>query len=429
MNFKFFKKLVPSFLYNWYHFTLSLLGALLYFFPGRQIKVIGITGTNGKSTVTHLATELLIAAGYKVASVSSIRFMIGDRDWPNTLKMTMPGRWKLQKFLRQAVDAGCQYVVLEVTSEGIKQHRHRFINLNTAVFTNLAPEHIESHGGFKKYREAKGKLFAATKKYHILNLDDENVDYFLRFPAQHKLLYTTRSQEQPREGELIEGKEAKEWFSGISFKVDNVDFNLQLMGRFNIYNALAVICIARSQGIDLKICKKVLEKAIGVPGRMEIVRGNPFAVIVDYAHTPDSLEKVYQSIKNFKSPAAKMICVLGSAGGGRDKWKRPEMGKIAARFCDKIVLADEDPYDEDPEQILDEVEAGIMNSHFPIIDLKRVLDRKKALKTAMGLATAGDVVIITGKGCEPWMCVANGEKIPWDDREFAKTAYNSLTDQ
>lgn len=427
MNFKSAKKIIPSFLINWYHFILAFLGAFLYRFPGRKVTVIGVTGTNGKSTVTHLATDILKQAGFKVASISSVRFVIGDKEWLNDLKMTMPGRWKLQKFLREAVDAGCRYVVLEVTSEGIKQHRHRFINLNTAVFTNLAKEHIESHGGFENYREAKGELFAAAFGCHILNSDDENTEYFLRFPARKKLFYTINPRPEVPKENLIRGEEIKEGLSGISFKVDDINFNLRLLGKFNIYNSLAAICIARSQGVSMDICKKVLEKAVGVAGRMEVVIEKPFT-IVDYAHTPDSLEKVYNSIQKLKLSAAKMVCVLGSAGGGRDKWKRPEMGSIAARYCDKIILANEDPYDEDPEEILNQIEKGILNSQFPASDLERVLDRKAAIKKALKLAKKEDVVIVTGKGCEPWMCVANGKKIPWDDREIVKNAYNSLTD-
>ena len=410
------RKFIPSFLLDWYHFLLSLLGAIFYRFPAKKIIVIGITGTNGKSTVTHLASEILTEAGFKVASVSSIRFKVGDQEWPNTLKMTMPGRFKLQKFIRQAVDAGCKYLVLEVTSEGIKQHRHRFIDLDTAVFTNLTREHIESHGGFEKYKQAKGKLFAATKKIHIINTDDDNADYFLSFPADKKYGYGLKETRKPNM-EFVRATDTKLFSTGISFQANNILFEMKLLASFNIYNALTAICIGLSQGVSMEICRRVLEKTAGVPGRMEVVAKGP-AVIVDYAHTPDSLEKTYKSVRNFNN--GNLICLLGSAGGGRDKWKRPEMGKIAAHYCDKIVLANEDPYDEDPKKILAEVKEGINND----CDLYEILDREAAIRKAISLAQPKDVVIITGKGCEPWMCVANGKKIPWDDRE---TARKSLT--
>lgn len=184
------KKLIPPFLINWYHFILSFLAALFYRFPSKKMVVVGITGTNGKSTVVDLTARILEEAGYKLASLSSIKFKIKEKEWPNTLRMTMPGRFQLQKFLRQAVNSKCQYAILEVTSEGVRQYRHKFINFKVAAFTNLAPEHIEAHGSFEKYREAKLKFFHATKKTHIINLDDENADYFWKIPAKEKIGYT-----------------------------------------------------------------------------------------------------------------------------------------------------------------------------------------------------------------------------------------------
>ncbi|MCK4453887.1 UDP-N-acetylmuramoyl-L-alanyl-D-glutamate--2,6-diaminopimelate ligase [Candidatus Parcubacteria bacterium] len=422
------KKFIPVFLLDFYHFSLAGLGAFLYGFPAKKIKVIGVTGTNGKTTVVSLAAKILEETGYKVASISSIKFKLGEKEWKNDLKMTMPGRLKLQKFLRQAVKAGCRYVVLEVTSEGIKQHRHRFIDFDTAVFTNLTPEHIESHGSFEKYKEAKGKLFQATKNIHIINLDDKNAEYFLKFPARKKYTYGLEK------GDI---------------NTKNTQFKLNLFGEFNIYNSLAAICIGLSQGVDLETSQNALEKIKAIPGRMEKVIGEPFTphllrtaprakkqnmsakgagftVIVDYAHTPDALENVYKTIQGsmVNSQESKVICVLGSAGGGRDKWKRPEMGKIAGKYCDEIILTNEDPYDENPLKILKEIENGIRtNSRLDsrrFTSIHKILDRREAIKKALTLAKFGDIVIITGKGCEPWMCVADGKKIPWDDRQIVK---------
>jgi len=391
------KKFIPYFLISWYHFLLAFLGALLYFFPSfsKRIKVIGITGTNGKSTVVQMTSEILEQAGYKVCSISSIKFKIGEKEWPNTLKMTMPGRFKIQRFLRQAVNKGCQYAVLEVTSQGIAQHRHRFINFDIALITNLTPEHIESHKGFENYMRAKGNLFKAVKGIHIVNIDDQNAEYFLGFPAKKKYGYT------------IEGKEHE----GIEVIADKEEkFNLNLLGKFNISNALGSTCIGLSQGVSLENCKKALEKIKEVSGRMEIIIKDPFKVIVDYAHTPDALEKVYSSVKG----EGRMICVLGSCGGGRDKWKRPKLGEIAGRYCDQIILTNEDPYDENEEEILKQIEKGIGK------EAVKILDRREAIKKAIQSAKQEDTIIITGKGSEPWMCVSNGEKIPWDDRKIAK---------
>lgn len=377
------KKLIPSFLLDWYYLTLPFLGAVLYRFPSKKLKVIGVTGTNGKSTVVLMAAKVLEEAGFKTASLSSISFKIGDKEWPNTLKMTMPGRFKIQKFLRQALSAGCKYAVLEVTSEGIKQHRHGFINFDAAVFTNLSKEHIERHGSFEKYREAKGELFKVCKNIHIINLDDENAEYFWNFPAKKK----------------------------IGYKYDP-SLNLKLPGEFNIYNAAAAIQVGLSQGVDLETCKRAVEKIESIPGRMEVVYREQLSVIVDYAHTPAALEKVYQAIRGRK------VCVLGSAGGGRDKWKRPELGRLAAQYCSEIILTDEDPYDEDPNQILSEIEKGVFGFKFQASSFRKILDRREAIGKAISIAEAGDTVIITGKGSEPWMCVGGGKKIPWSDKKI-----------
>jgi len=417
------KKFIPSFLIDRYHLLLALLGASLYRFPSRSIKVIGVTGTNGKSTVVNLATKILETAGFKIASLSSIKFKIGKKEWPNTLRMTMPGRFQLQKFLREAVNSGCQYAILEVTSEGIKQYRHKFIDFNVAVFTNLAPEHIEAHGSFENYKRAKSKLFQETKGIHIINLDDDNAEYFLQFPAEEKYLYTTKKVKTKKlNTKLIKAEKHKPSPRGLRFSVDDTEFNLKLLGDFNVYNALAAICVGLSQGISLKTCRQALEEIKGIPGRMEEVISEPFKVIVDYAFTPNALEKVYKTIQEIrnKKQETKMICVLGSCGGGRDKWKRPILGKIAAKYCNEIIVTNEDPYDEDPLAIINQVAEGAHGK------AQKILDRREAIQRALKLADPEDVVIITGKGSEPSICVAGGKRIPWDDREVVREEFKKL---
>ena len=418
------------------------MGAFLYGFPSRKIKVIGVTGTSGKTTVIEMISKILEEAGHKTAVLSSTKFKIGKREEENKLKMTMPGRTKIQNFLNKAAKADCQYAILEVTSEGIKQYRHKFIDFKAAVFTNLSPEHIERHKGFENYKKAKGKLFETTKRVHIINLDDRNADYFLNFPADETYCYGIDNElkiEKLKIGwklkienwKFIKADAKKISDKGIEFKIRNTKFHLSLLGDFNIYNALAAICVGLSQGIELEICKRALNKIKGVPGRMEVVVKGPFTVVVDYAHTPEALKKVYQTIRNFISqyggpnsnlrvPISEMVCVLGACGGGRDKWKRPVMGEIAAKYCDKIIITNEDPYDEDPFQILSMVRSGISKSQFPNSNLYEILDRRKAIRKSLQLAGAKNVVIITGKGSEPWMCVKNGKKIPWDDRQIVK---------
>lgn len=391
----FIKKILGNKLLGAYHYMLAFVGAVIFGFPGydKNIKIIGITGTSGKSTTADLATKILEEAGNKAASISTIRFKIAEKEWENKYKMTMPGRFVIQKFLWQAKKAGCNFIVLEVTSQGILQFRHKFINFDAAVFTNLSPEHVEAHGSFENYRNAKLKLFEAAKNIHIINADDQNAKYFLDTHANKIIKFSIKDNE-------------------------NYRLNLNLQGDFNLMNALAAMSVATAYGVSDDICKKVLESSKAIPGRMEVVQRSPFEVVVDYAHTPEQLEAVYKSFKG-----KNLICVLGSAGGGRDKWKRPALGKIAKKYCSQIIVTNEDPYDENPLSIMKEIESGfsqIPNPKSQIPNYELVLDRKEAIKKAISLAKPGDAVAITGKGSEPWMCIANGRKIPWSDREIAK---------
>ena len=394
------KKILPNFVLSFYHFILAFLGALIYGFPSKKLILIGVTGTNGKTTTTEMIASIFEKAGKKIALLNSIRFKIGKKEEINKLRMTMPGRFFIQRFLKKAVREGCEFAIIEVTSEGIKQHRHRFLDFKVAVFTNLAPEHIEAHGSFEKYREAKGKFFQATKEIHVINVEDKNSDYFLKFPAKRKITYGLKTGD-------------------INLK--NTKIKLKIPGEFNLYNALATISVAISQGIDKDFAIKVLEEFKGVPGRMEEVISKPFKVIVDYAFTPNALERVYQTLTSNIEPRTsnKLICVLGSCGGGRDKWKRPVLGELAAKYCDEVIVTNEDPYDEDPWQIIEQVASGTKGK------ARKILDRREAIRTALKLAKEGDIVVITGKGCEPSI-VIKGKKIPWDDRKVVREEFQKI---
>lgn len=425
----FLKKIVPGFILNWYYAAWPFLGALRYRFPSSKLVIIGITGTNGKTTVTHLVTHILEQAGHQVASISSLRFKIAENEWKNKLKMTMPGRMKIQKFMRDAVRAGCTHFVFEVTSEGIKQQRHRCIHFDTAVFTNLTPEHIESHGSFEQYRAAKEKLFALPHRVSVVNLDDDHAGYFLQFPAQFKVgyYYSREAIEnikcQLPDVKCVTAKEARVDSTGIAFTIRDTHFTASLLGQFNLYNSLAALSVGLVYGVNLKMLQKGLKTFIGMPGRMEIVIHKPFTVVVDYAHTPDSLFKVYETLKtNEANETKKLICVFGSTGGGRDKWKRPEMGKIAAQYCDQIILTNEDPYDENPQTILDEIASGFSNDQVSVIKL---LDRREAILRALELANEGDIVVITGKGAEP-ILMTNDGPMEWDDREVVREEFEKI---
>ena len=417
---KILRKFIPPFFLSFYHFSLAFLAALFYRFPSRKIFVVGVTGTNGKTTTIEMINAILERAGIKTALSSSLRFKIGSFSEYNKLRMTMPGRFFLQKFLRKAVKEKCQIAILEVTSEGIKQFRHCFIHFSAAILTNLSPEHIEAHGGFENYKKAKGKLFAKTKNLHILNLDDKNVSYFLQFSAKEKYLYSFLSQKEGENGTLIKGENIQEREGEITFSLKGVSFRLPLLGKFNAYNALAALSLSLFLKIPLELASEALASFSGVPGRMEVVINKPFFVIVDYAFTPNALEKVYESIKRNLRPR-KIIALLGACGGGRDRWKRPVLGKIASSFAQKVILTNEDPYDEDPWQIIEEVAKGVEKEK-----TIKILDRRAAVKRALEIAEKGDVVVITGKGAEPSICLAGGKKIPWDDRQVIREEFQKL---
>jgi len=395
-----------------YHYLLAFLGALRYGFPSRKIIVVGITGTKGKSSTVELVNTILEEAGFTTALSNTIRFKIGEKSWPNRFKMTMPGRFFIQRFLRSAVEKGCRYAILEMTSEGVVQFRHAFVNLDALIFTNLAAEHIEAHGSYEKYVEAKLKLAThlehSPKKNKVIvsNIDDKQGKKFLDIAVEKKYMY---SLETARPYTITE--------KGNTFTFNKTALHSPLLGIFNIYNALAAATFAESQHIDTAVIKKALATFDLIEGRVEkIDAGQNFTVIVDYAHTKESLEQLYTIFKRRRK-----ICVLGNTGGGRDKWKRPEMGRIADRHCAHIILTNEDPYDEDPKSILDDM-AHVIHKRPPEI----IMDRRVAIRKALSIATTGDVVLITGKGTDPYMMGPGDSKVPWSDKEVAQEELRNM---
>lgn len=438
------KKFLPKNFLLFYHKMLAVLAGFFYGWPSEKLIVIGVTGTAGKSTTVIFIGKILEEAGFRVGWTSSVSFKIAEKEIENKTRMTMPGRFFMQKILKEMVKANCQYAIIETSSEGILQSRHLGINYDIAVFTNLSPEHIEAHGGFEKYLKTKEKLFkklkspnsrtkiiggGKTKKIIVANLDDKYGDHFLSFPADDYYGFKIKNKNLKfkitnQNLKIIEAKK----LTDFSFIINNLLFKLNLGGEFNLYNALAAISVSQAIGVPLKTAKIALEKIKSLPGRMEEVISQPFKVIVDYAHTPIELENVYRFLKS-KIKNGKLICVFGSAGGGRDRWKRPVLGKLATQYCHYIILTNEDPYDEDPNQILSEIRSGISELSFPSSNLFEILDRKEAIKKAIMLAEENDVIIITGKGCEQSIMVKNNKKIPWDDRKVVKEIYQKIYPQ
>jgi UDP-N-acetylmuramoyl-L-alanyl-D-glutamate--2,6-diaminopimelate ligase len=415
------KRFIPSALLELfrppYHYALALMGALLYRFPSKEITVIGVTGTKGKSTVVELLAAIFETDERRVASAGTIRFKIGEKSERNLYKMTMPGRFFTQKFLRDAVNAGCEIAVLEVTSEGIKQSRHRFIEFDAVVFTNLSPEHIESHGSYEKYAATKLKLAAALEaskkrpRFVVANADDEYGEDFLAADVEQKLPFSLKDLEL-----YTLNKE------DLSIVVDGTTLRAPLIGLFNVYNVLAAMTAARAFGVSMATVTKALAHLPQVKGRVEQFKspkgaGRRITAVVDYAHTPDSLEKLYQAF-----PKETKVCVLGNTGGGRDKWKRPEMGRIAGEYCAEIILTNEDPYDESPRGIVEEMARGIEDDS----KLRIVMDRREAIRTALRDAPDGAVVLITGKGTDPYIMGPRGTKTPWSDAKVVRQEMNAL---
>lgn len=408
----FIKKLIPKKLFRAlqpiYHWKMALLAAIFYRFPAQKIKVIGVTGTKGKSTTVELLNAILEEAGFKTAIISTIRFKTDTKSEPNMLKMSMPGRFFLQRKLRQAVNAGCDYAIIEMTSEGAKLYRHNFTYPNALIFTNISPEHIESHGSYENYLAAKLRFAKAlekspkTGKIIVANGDDKESNKFLAISVPHKIIFTLK------DAEPFELKQ-----NGLDLTFDGTQINSRLRGEFSIYNILAAASLAHALGIKTEAIKNSIEKFSGVPGRMETVSIGPkqdFEAIVDYAHTADSMEKAYRVFKG-----RRLICVFGATGGGRDKWKREVMGQVADQHCSEIILTDDDSYDENPAEICEQIAKGIKNSKPEIIT-----DRRKAIAAAIKKATTGDVIMITGKGTDPYLMGPKNTKIPWSDSKIAK---------
>jgi UDP-N-acetylmuramoyl-L-alanyl-D-glutamate--2,6-diaminopimelate ligase len=416
-NFPLFKFVysIPG-LAPFYHYLLSFWGAAFYGHPSKKIFVVGITGTKGKTTTVEILNAILEAAGKKTALISSLRAKIGGESEKNKTGNSMPGRFFLQRFLRRAANAGCTYAIVEVTSQGVVFSRHRFIDWNAAILTNLAPEHVEAHGTFENYRRAKLSFLKCVARRGgkvFLNKDDKYFDFFEKALADSG--FTAYSKDD---------KEFVDVWPGISPVQGAVGIESHLLGEFSKENVAAAVAIAKHIGIEAKTIEGALRNFKGVPGRMEFVQARPFAVVIDYAHTVESLESAYRALRErMAQGGGKLISVLGSCGGKRDTWKRPAMGKVAAEYCDKVILTDEDPYDENPEEIISQIALGfsrVPGSSYRSLDYERIVDRREAIRKAISIASPGDTVVMTGKGSEDWIHVAKGKKIPWSEREVAE---------
>lgn len=423
------RKLVPKPVLQIYHRTLAILAHRWYGRPSERMVVIGVTGTSGKSTVVEMLAAIFEAAGHRVGVASTIRFQAAERSWYNNTKMTMVGRFQLQRWLARMVAAGCRYALVETTSLGIAQHRHIGVHYDTVVLTNLYPEHIDAHGGFGNYQQAKLELFRhlarqpckvlagrMIERTAIVNLDIPQAAAFTQFAVERTIGFTiTAAPPAPVGVVAVHGAVLRE-DRRVGIAVDGVSYWLKIPGEHNAVNALAAISVARAHGVPPAAIQQGLEQLAGIPGRIEtIAAGQPFTVIVDYAFEPQAMEQLYRVARDLKH--RRVIQVLGTTGGGRDAARGAVLGEMAGRFADVVIVTDEDPYDDDPQILMERVAAGVREAGKVVArDLFIQLDRRDAIRQAVTLAEPEDLLLITGKGSEQAMVVAQGKKIPWDDR-------------
>lgn len=430
------KKFIPKFLLRLYHLALAYLAAFWYGYPSEKFIIIGVTGTKGKSTTANLIAQFLEMSGYRVGLTSTATMKVAEREWLSDKKMTMPGRFQLQKLLYEMVRAKCDYAIIETSSEGIEQFRSRGIHYDVVVLTNLTPEHIEAHGSYESYRVAKAKLFyqlkssskkklngRLVKKYVVLDPTISKYDFFSKIKAGEERRFYLAEQNartQNREQEII-GRVVELRSDGVIFECRGKTLNTHLLFEFNVRNILAAMAVCLSQGVLFEELIKMVPSLKPVPGRQEFIdEDQGFKVMVDYTYEPASMRALYENLKIISH--RRIIHVLGPTGGGRDRWRRPVLGDIAATNADIVIGTIDDPYDDDPSVILDELLAGAVKAQRAgrAVEVLKILDRRQAIGEALRRAQTNDLVLVTGKGAEQKMALAHGQYIPWDDRQVVR---------
>jgi len=426
------RQFIPKKLLNLRHLFYAWLGAVRYGHPSEELLVIGVTGTSGKSTTVYLLRQLLEHAGYTVGSLSTIDFYVAGKDKLNDQKMTMLGKMQIQKYLRDMVTKGCNIAIIETTSEGRVQYRHRFINYDMMVLTNLYPEHIDSHGSFENYMQAKIDIFdyvakckqkvlggKHVEKTAIINREVKGYTKFLAGTFDGVVEFGGNAKLH------VENVETKQ--DGIHFTVHSREFHVSMFGEHNVINIFACMAVARALDIPWSTIQEAVARFRNVPGRLEFISEAEqfgFQVIVDYAFEPEAMKKLYDVV-DVLDPV-RVIHVFGSTGGGRDVSRRKILGEYIGTNADICYVTDEDPYDDDPMTIMEDVaraveRVGKRRGYTLIVEP----DRAKAIHSAVMAAENGDVVLITGKGSEQAI-VAKGVLIPWDDRTIVKECLNSI---
>ncbi len=418
---KFVKKIYKLGITLW-HYSWSLIGRIILTGVQDKMVIVGITGTKGKSSVVSILSFVLKSLDIKYASYSTLEISSNQGSVLNTQKMTMPGRWTLPMYFRKAYKNGARVGIIEVTSSGLSQFRGDAFNFDIVAITNLQKEHIEIHGGFDNYKQAKGRLFKLLtqskhkfidnkkiEKVSIVNFDDENSQYYLDFKADKKYIVSLNENKNNTKINilnlnLIKPENLAIDATGLHFNFEDIHFDVNLYGTFSVYNVMMTLAILKALKVDMAKVAEIIKDYKGTKGRMEFVKTKTNKnVVVDYAHTPDSLKAVLTTLKEmgFK----KIISIVGACGGSRDKWKRPEIGKIAGNLSDYVIVTNEDPYDEDPHKIMNAIYAGIENKEKARI----IADRIEAIHKGIDMLNSDEeVLIVTGKGSEKVVMVKGG---------------------
>ncbi len=396
-------------------YALGVLAANFYGNPSQELKLVGVTGTNGKTTVATLLYNLFRQLGYRVGLLSTVENRIGEKVVPAT--HTTPDPVALNKLMRQMVDDGCDYCFMEVSSHAIVQQRIVGLKFAGGIFTNITHDHLDFHKTFENYIKAKKKFFDDLDRYAfaLTNVDDRNGNVMLQNTVAHRKTYGLHNMAD------FKAKVLESHFDGMLLQIDSHDLWVKLVGGFNAYNLLAVYSAAILLEQETSKVLVALSEISGAEGRFETVRSkNGVVGIVDYAHTPDAVENVLETIKNLRHEGQQIITVLG-CGGDRDKTKRPEMANVALKYSDKLIITSDNPRTEDPLQIIKDMEAGV-----PVEKKKNtfsIADRREAIRAACHLASPGDIVLVAGKGHEKYQEI-NRVASSFDDREELEKTFN-----
>ncbi|SHF77709.1 UDP-N-acetylmuramoyl-L-alanyl-D-glutamate--2,6-diaminopimelate ligase [Flavobacterium defluvii] len=397
--------------------ALAFMAANYFEDPSAKLKLVGVTGTNGKTTIASLLFQLFKKAGFKVGLLSTVKILVDEKEYPAT--HTTPDSITINHYLNEMIEAGVTHCFMEVSSHGIHQKRTEALHFVGGIFTNLSHDHLDYHATFAEYRDVKKSFFDSLPKtaFALSNIDDKNGTVMLQNSVARKFTYALKSYADFK-ATILESQ-----LSGLLLKINDNEVWVKLIGTFNAYNVLAIYGTAVELGMDSLEALRLLSDLESVSGRFQyIVTDSKVTAIVDYAHTPDALENVLKTIDDIRTKNEQLITVVG-CGGNRDKTKRPIMAKIATDLSDKAILTSDNPRNEDPEVILDEMEQGVEAHNYKKI--LRITDRKQAIKTACQLAQPNDIILIAGKGHETYQEI-NGVRHHFDDMETVREILDQL---